>query len=354
MIQNMGDITWFELDALDRDKTLIMLPVSPLEQHGPHLPLGLDLYGAEFLTRRMGEYFVLNYPDWEVLLTPGIPLGSNVFDFPGGIFTRQRTVRDILVDYGSSLCRHGFKNVIVVSVHGGTGHIVAIDEACEIVNRRHDARMMSPIGPLAVKFFTGAYADQLDKVLPRPLSKEERETLIQDWHAGWWETSLMMLARPELVRDNYADLPPVLVDDFRKVNDHLARTIGEGAGYLGAPALASKEFGEAMVKFFTQDAFTLIERIVVKGQEIGSDDRSPLYDIPFMRTDFVRNSMAVGAGVLLTILGGIPLVDAMLKGQLQIPGMESIVSSTSAETTDEVAQEDMPEPDQAEVPLPES
>ena len=72
-------------------------------------------------------------------------------------------------------------------------------------------------------------------------------------------------------------------------------------------------------------------RIRVRGEKVTADERSPLYDIPFMRTDFVRNSVAVGAGVLLTILGGIPLVDAVKKGSLQIPGMEPQAKSEQAE-----------------------
>ncbi len=325
MLHNLGKLTWSELDDFNRETCLFILPVSPFEQHGTHLPLGMDLYGAEFLTRRIGEYFLLHHPDWEVICTPGIPLGSNAFDFPGSLFTRQRLLRDVMVDYGCSLCRHGFKNIVIISVHGGTGHIVALDEACDMVNRKYKARMLSPIGPLAVKFYTGGYADQLDQVLPRPLTEEERQIMLQDWHAGWWETSLMLLARPELVRSQYSQLPPVLIDDFRKINDQLARTAGNGEGYLGAPALASREFGEAMVNFLVKDTYNLIHKIIVDKQAISERERSPLYDIPYMRTDFVRNSVAVGAGVLLTILGSIPLVDAMLRGELQIPGLESII-----------------------------
>ena len=43
------ELTTFELDSLNRDKTVFLLPISPLEEHGPHLPLGTDLYLAESL-----------------------------------------------------------------------------------------------------------------------------------------------------------------------------------------------------------------------------------------------------------------------------------------------------------------
>lgn len=322
MIRNLAELTWFELNELDKENTLVFLPISPLEQHGPHLPLGMDMYGAEYLSRRMAELFYSLHPEWEVLMIPVLPIGSNAFDFPGSLFTRQRIVRDLLVDFGASLARHGFRNLVLVSVHGGTGHIVAMEEAAETVSRRFNCNVISPIGAVATKFFSGAYLEELDKMLPRPLTDEEREFLRVDWHAGWWETSLMLLARPDLVKEEYLKLENVMVQDFRKINDQLCRTVGNGAGYLGAPARASKEFGEVLGGLFVRDGVRLVERMVIDGEEVGAEARSPLYDIPFMRTDFVRNSVAVGAGVLLTLLGGIPLVDAVRNGKIQIPGQK--------------------------------
>ena len=43
---NLDHMTWEDVDKLDRDKTIFFLPFSPIEEHGPHLPLGTDFYGA--------------------------------------------------------------------------------------------------------------------------------------------------------------------------------------------------------------------------------------------------------------------------------------------------------------------
>lgn len=322
MIRKLAELTWFELDELDRERCLMFLPVSPLEQHGPHMPLGMDLFGAEFLSQRMAELWDSLHPDWNTLLIPALPVGSNAFDFPGSLFTRQRVVRDLLVDYGASLARHGFKNIVLITVHGGTGHIVAMEEACEIVSKRFKCTCVSPVGAVATKFFSGGYFDELDELLSQPLTPEEKDLLKVDWHAGWWETSLMLLARPDLVKSSYQELEPVIVDDFRRINDALCRSVGDGAGFMGAPAKASREFGEILSNLFVKDAIRIVERMVIDHEVLGAEARSPLYDIPFMRTDFVRNSVAVGAGVLLTLLGGIPLVDAVRKGQISIPGLD--------------------------------
>ncbi len=36
------ELNWKELDEFDREKTVFFLPISPMEEHGPHLPLGTD------------------------------------------------------------------------------------------------------------------------------------------------------------------------------------------------------------------------------------------------------------------------------------------------------------------------
>ncbi|MBE3568473.1 MAG: creatininase family protein, partial [Thermogemmatispora sp.] len=46
-------MSWTELDHLDRERTVILMSAGPLEQHGPHLPVGTDVFAAEEVTRRL-------------------------------------------------------------------------------------------------------------------------------------------------------------------------------------------------------------------------------------------------------------------------------------------------------------
>lgn len=322
MIRNLAEMTWTQVKELNLEEALVFLPVSPLEQHGPHLPIGMDLFGAEYLTRKMAELFQDLHPTWEVLLVPGLPIGSNAFDYPGSLFTRQRVIRDLLVDYGACMARHGLIHQVMISVHGGTGHIVAMEEAADILARRFKCRIIAPFGALASKFFHGGYDDHLGALTGTPLTTEERKQLRTDWHAGWWETSLMLAACPHLVRPEYLELQEVRVTDFRKVNDQLVKSLNDGLGYLGAPHKASAEFGELLSGLLAVDAVRLIDRIVVGGGPVQPGDRSPMYEMPFLRTDFVRNSVAAAAGVLLTMLGGIPLFDAFRRGEEKKPARD--------------------------------
>src|SRR5512145_2817926 len=97
------------LDALDRARTLVLLTVSPLEEHGPHLPLGVDAFAARHFAETLAERLVATRPGWTAVLAPTLHLGSFTFDSVGTIRIRQRVVRDAVVDYGASLARAGFR-----------------------------------------------------------------------------------------------------------------------------------------------------------------------------------------------------------------------------------------------------
>src|SRR2546426_618994 len=67
-------------DALDRARTVIILTVSPLEEHGPHLPLGVDAIAARHFAESIAARLVAARPGWTVVLAPTLHLGSFTFD----------------------------------------------------------------------------------------------------------------------------------------------------------------------------------------------------------------------------------------------------------------------------------
>ena len=82
-----------------------MLTVSPLEEHGPHLPVGVDAFAARHFAETIAERLVAARPGWSAVLVPTLHLGSFTFETVGTISVRQRVVRDAMVDYGESLAR---------------------------------------------------------------------------------------------------------------------------------------------------------------------------------------------------------------------------------------------------------
>ncbi len=196
------------LDALPRERTVIILTVSPLEEHGPHLPVGVDAFTARHFAEGLAERLVGSRPCWTVVLAPTLHLGTFTFDTVGTVRVRQRVVRDVVVDYGDSLARAGFRYILVANGHGGPGHLVALEEAAAIVSRRRGVTMASLSGHLAWEFLRGRYLGKIEAALGRTLSPEERRAFAEDSHGGWWETSVMLLLKPQLVAEAYRQLPP--------------------------------------------------------------------------------------------------------------------------------------------------
>ena len=291
-IYRLEEMSTPALDALDRERTAVVLTISPLEEHGPHLPVGVDAFAARHFARAVAERLVASRPGWSVVLAPTLHLGSFTFESVGTVSVRQRVVRDTLVDYGRSFARARFRWIFVANGHGGPGHLAALDEASAIVSRRYDVTMASLSGYLAWEFFRGRYLPKIEAALGRTLSDEERKAFSEDAHGGWWETSLMLMLRPELVDESYRDLPPARYGFAQRLIPNYALR-GGGQGYVGHPALADPVFAKATIEVLMIEAMEIVEGLL-DGRLTPADRRSPFFALPFLRTNFWRGVAAAG------------------------------------------------------------
>jgi len=302
-VHRLEEMSTPALDALDRERTVVVLTVSPLEEHGPHLPVGVDAFAARHFAETIAERLVAGRAGWSVVLLPTLHLGSFTFDTVGTITVRQRVVRDAVVDYGDSLARAGFRFILVANGHAGPGHLTALDEAAAIVSRRHGVTMASFTGHLAWEFLRGRFVDRIEAELGRALTDPERAAFAEDAHGGWWETSLMLLLRPELVDESYRTLPPARYSlPARVVPNYPLRNGGQG--YVGHPALADPAFAKATTEVLIAEAMAIVEGLL-DGRLRPSDRHSPFFRVPFFRTNFVRaaaTTAAVAAGAALYAL----------------------------------------------------
>ncbi len=279
----LEEMTAAAVGALDRDRTVAMLAVSPLEQHGPHLPLGVDAFTARHFAEELARRLVAARPGWSVLLAPTLPLGSFTLQGPGTLTARPRVVRDALVDHGASLARAGFRFILVTSGHAGPTHLVALDEAAALVSRRHGVVMASLSGHLAWRFRSRRFLDGVEATLGRPLSDAERRAFAEDAHAGWWETSMMLMLRPDLVDGGWPALPPARYSTLaRLVPDYATR--GGGQGYVGHPALADPDFARATSEVLLAEGMALVNGLLDGAP--AAPRRSPFYAVPLFRTGF--------------------------------------------------------------------
>jgi creatinine amidohydrolase len=300
-ILRLEEMTAPALDRLDRSRTLAVVGVSPLEQHGPHLPVGVDYLAARHFAEAIADRIVTRRPGWTVVLTPTLPLGSFTFDAVGTIGVRQRVVRNAVVDYGRALARAGFRYILVSNAHAGPGHLVALEEAAAMVSRRHGIAMASFTGHMAWEFFRGRYLARIEAALGRSLTAEERRAFASDAHGGWWETSLMLLLRPDLVDAGYRDLPPTHYPLSQRIRPNYPLR-GDGQGYVGDPARADVTFAKATLEVLVTEAAALAERLL-DGHLEARHRRSPLRFVPHLRTDFWPVAGAVAAGLAALWLG---------------------------------------------------
>jgi creatinine amidohydrolase len=210
-------------------------------------------------------------------------------------------VRDAVVDYGRSLARAGFRYILVANGHGGPGHLTALEEASTIVSRRHRVMMASVSGHLAWQFLRGRYVDKIEAALGRPLSGEERRAFAEDAHGGWWETSLMLLIRPDLVDQSYRTLPPARYSLPERAVPNFPLRNG-GQGYVGHPALADPSFAKAASQVLMAETMELVEGLL-DGRVPPSAGRSPFFVLPLFRTDFWPLAVTAAASLAFTALG---------------------------------------------------
>jgi creatinine amidohydrolase len=292
-IHRLEELSAPGLDALDRDRTVVILAVSPLEAHGPHLPLGVDAFTARHFAEAVAERLIASRPGWAVVLAPTLHVGSFTFDTVGTVPVRQRVVRDVVVDYGHALARAGFRHILVSNGHGGPGHLVALEEAAAIVSRRHRVTMASFTGHLAWEFLRGRLLPRIEAGLGRALSPAERQAFSEDAHGGWWETSLMLVLRPDLVDAGYRALPAARYSLRERLVPNYALRHG-GQGYVGHPALADPIFAKVTTDVLLAEAMTLVDALL-DGRIRPADRQSPFFAIPLLRTDFRRLAGAVAA-----------------------------------------------------------
>ena len=292
------ELNYAQLDALPRDRTVFVLSLGPLEEHGPHLPLGVDVFVAEWMAKELMARIHEGFPEITIVKFPPIYVGSGGIRWLGTLNSKQRTVRKIIIDYCRNLGKYGFKYVLISNGHGGLGHVVALEEAARYVSRKFKMSVISPSGRIAFDFLTGAYISEIEQEMGRTFNEEERTQQKNDSHAGWWETSVMLLYRPELVQKVYPQLKPYVLSRRERM---LNKCYPGDPGYRGYPHKASAEYARAAINVMLKHSMALIDEWLT-GADMKKKAASPLYRLMFFRTNFDRIVFSSLAALALGVL----------------------------------------------------
>jgi creatinine amidohydrolase len=283
-IYHLAELSYSRLDSFDRERTAVIFSVSPLEEHGTHLPVGTDLFEAEFFSEQLAKRVAEAKPGWTVLLGPPLPIGSSAFDHAGTLLVRPRIVRNTVLGYGAALARHGFRYIVVMNAHAGPRHIVALEEAASAVSRRYKVRMLSLSGLVLWKFLRGKYAGEIEELLERPVTSEEQAAMRGDAHGGLWETSLLLRIRPGLVGEEYRGLPPQRYSLVQALRKNYPLRLGNRKGYIGSPAAATEHWGEVARRLLLDAAWEFAAPMLDASNK-DWQRQSMLSKIPLLRTD---------------------------------------------------------------------
>ena len=224
-------------------KALTILPVGVVEEHGAHLPLGMDSFAAEVYAAAAAP--PLEDSGYEVVIAPTINYGvaRAAIDFPGTLSLEPETLRSVVVEIGRSLARHGLTRMVILNGHRDLHHMKALDDAREILVHENFARVLC-VGFASDSEMTSAcYRDGVKQFYQSP--RPDREG-----HGGESETSVALHSFPELVKlDIIKDLEPNFdydVEAFRNETKDYG-SISGGRGYFGWPQAATAETGKQLV-----------------------------------------------------------------------------------------------------------
>lgn len=181
-----GELTSEDFKGLDPEKTIAVLPIAAIEQHGPHLPVSVDTEIANGMIRET----IRQLPeDLSVLILPTQAIGKSNEHIrsPGTLTLTAETAIRAWTEIGESVSRAGVRKLVMVNSHGGNVDCIGI------VARELRVRFQMLAVHCAWSRF-GAPAGMFDDL--------ENAVGI---HAGDKETSLMLHFRPELVKMDRAE-----------------------------------------------------------------------------------------------------------------------------------------------------
>lgn len=232
--------------AIKERSPVVLIPVGATEAHGPHLPLGTDVFLSDELSRRVQR--ALAQRGTASVIAP--PLSYAVTDFgapfAGTVSIDAETATVFLTGLLAGFVRAGFSKLCLVNSHLEIAHIGTLRSACAELARRGTQV---------------AFPDNTERRWARTLTDEFKRG---SCHAGRYETSLLLAAAPHaaLVDDaKRSALPPNELDLARAMREGATNFVIAGApeAYFGDPAAATVAEGDDIYARLTAMTLAVID-----------------------------------------------------------------------------------------------
>jgi creatinine amidohydrolase len=216
--------------AIQRSEGTCLLPFGIMEKHGPHLPLGTDLFNARYVALAAAQTdFAVVFPEYYF---------GQIFEAehePGTVAYSASLQLQLLQETTDEMARNGCKKIIVVNGHGGNEHLLPYFAQTQLEKQRD-------------------YVVYVMALFDPPPGGPPKKTT-NDMHAGEQETSEMLIVRPDLVHLDRANQESGADQARLKLPDYLYTAIWWYSSfpfhYSGDGAAARRELGE-----YDMDAWT--------------------------------------------------------------------------------------------------
>lgn len=230
-------------------RTIVVLPVGALEQHGPHLPLACDALLAEHVARSAAS----ELSGFTVAPTFAYGCSHHHLPFGGTASLRTTALFASLTDIVGSLLASQFAGVFLLNGHGGNSEVVRL-VARDLGLERQAYLAGGSYFEIAAERLAASGATDLGE-LPG--------------HAGAFETSLMLAAFPELVRVSLAPVRHKPATGWPRQRSYRLATPGpfRGEGFSDDPSAASAERGTEMLSICVgavRDVLTEFRRTAIR------------------------------------------------------------------------------------------
>jgi len=271
-MRHLAEIPFPEVERLARTGAgLVILPVGVVEEHGAHLPLGLDTFAAEVYADVTAPH--LEEAGYDVVIAPPVSYGvaHQALDFPGTLTLRRETLRALVTDIGRSLAQHGLDRLVILNGHRDLNHMKALDEARETLVGEKVARVLCVGFTTDAAMTAACYREGVHE-----LSRSDRPD--REGHGGEWETSLALYSVPEMVeREIIEKLEPNSdydVDAFRnETKDYWS--LSGGRGYFGSPQSGSADTGKKIVAIRGRNIARVILQAWGPAERLGKKPKKP-------------------------------------------------------------------------------
>ncbi|MBQ9980014.1 MAG: creatininase family protein [Oscillospiraceae bacterium] len=250
----MVEMSWPEVKAAADRGAVVLLPTGVIEEHGPHMGIGVDTYGAWLRSKLLKDE--LESRGIEAIIAPPMYWGVNVFTaaWEGSFVTRESTTTALMTDILNSLASWGFEDVYIVNHHGNRNHSFAMMEGLKIAKEESGINTYYLLNGEDAKAWGVAQEEYI--LIPEASGVsyggivEGSASPYVDPHAGTYETSMMAHYFPNDVdtemAKKYGD-SKITAEGFAKVRGS-AEVAMEMApwGYIGDPSAYDTEYGRSI------------------------------------------------------------------------------------------------------------